>query len=89
MLYFKENEFRQCAVASSEKVQINADVIFGWFLMRDSIHHQKSLAEHAVRLKKKISLNKGKQRQIPYQSLASKLDYNRFAVPDVILHTME
>ena len=57
---------------------------------RDSIHHQKSLAERArSATEKKISSNKGKQRQFPYRSLASKLDYNRFAVPDVILHTME
>ena len=34
---------------------------------------------------KKNLVNKGKQRQFPYLSLASKLDYNRFAVPDVIL----
>ena len=34
---------------------------------------------------KKNLVNKGKQRQFPYLSLASKLDYNRFAVPDVIV----
>ena len=83
-------DIQQCIyadiVGGSEKVQNNADVIFLWSLSEIQFIIKNPLqSARAVRLKKKISSNKGKQRQFPYRSLASKLDYNRFAVPDVIL----